>query len=423
MLTAYFENGGEVVPDLFDTQEEAQRYIDRYKEAVLEEGDKIAAERTEFVPQPQAAMTVIDQSTGYVRGIVGGRGEKKASLTLNRASDTYRQPGSAFKILAAYGPALDLGEITLAAHIEDEEYSYEDGTPIRNSDNRYHGSVSVRQAIRSSYNIPAVKVLTDITPEKGFEYLQQLGFSNLDEELDVIQPLALGGITNGVSNLELTAAYGAIANGGTYMEPVFYTEVTDQEGNVLLSNKPQGQRVFKESTAFLLTSAMEDVVSEGTGTGFQLEDMHVAGKTGTANDYRDLTFAGYTPYYTAAIWAGYDEPQELAESHRTFHRTLWRNVMNRIHEDLPNKDFEQPSTVERAAVCADSGLLAGRGCTRVYEYFDQDNMPQETCTEHRRSLFPGWNSGQEEEDDSSGDSSGNSSSGSSWWDYWCRWWR
>lgn len=423
MLTAYFENGGEVVPDLFDTQEEAQRYIDRYKEAVLEEGDEIAAERTEFVPQPQAAMTVIDQSTGYVRGIVGGRGEKKASLTLNRASDTYRQPGSAFKILAAYGPALDLGEITLAAHIEDEEYSYEDGTPIRNSDNRYHGSVSVRQAIRSSYNIPAVKVLTDITPEKGFEYLQQLGFSNLDEELDVIQPLALGGITNGVSNLELTAAYGAIANGGTYMEPVFYTEVTDQEGNVLLSNKPQGQRVFKESTAFLLTSAMEDVVSEGTGTGFQLEDMHVAGKTGTANDYRDLMFAGYTPYYTAAIWAGYDEPQELAESHRTFHRTLWRNVMNRIHEDLPNKDFEQPSTVERAAVCADSGLLASRGCTRVYEYFDQDNMPQETCTEHRRSLFPGWNSGQEEEDDSSGDSSGNSSSGSSWWDYWSRWWR
>lgn len=423
MLTAYFENGGEVVPDLFDTQEEAQRYIDRYKEAVLEEGDKIAAERTEFVPQPQAAMTVIDQSTGYVRGIVGGRGEKKASLTLNRASDTYRQPGSAFKILAAYGPALDLGEITLAAHIEDEEYSYEDGTPIRNSDNRYHGSVSVRQAIRSSYNIPAVKVLTDITPEKGFEYLQQLGFSNLDEELDVIQPLALGGITNGVSNLELTAAYGAIANGGTYMEPVFYTEVTDQEGNVLLSNKPQGQRVFKESTAFLLTSAMEDVVSEGTGTGFQLEDMHVAGKTGTANDYRDLTFAGYTPYYTAAIWAGYDETQELAESHRTFHRTLWRNVMNRIHEDLPDKDFEQPSTVERAAVCAGSGLLAGRGCTRVYEYFDQDNMPQETCTEHRRSLFPGWNSGQEEEDDSSGDSSGNSSSGSSWWDYWSRWWR
>ena len=271
--------------------------------------------------------------------------------------------------------------------------------------------MSVRRAIRSSYNVPAVKVLTDITPETGFEYLQKLGFSTLDEENDVIQPLALGGITNGVSNLELTAAYAAIANGGTYMEPVFYTRVTDQDGNVLLSNQPQGQRVFKESTAFLLTSAMEDVVSEGTGTGFQLEDMHVAGKTGTANDYRDLTFAGYTPYYTAAIWAGYDESQDLPQSHRTFHRTLWRNVMNRIHEDLEDTEFEQPSTVERIRVCAQSGLLAGRGCSRVYEYFDQDNMPQETCTEHRYSWFGGSGN-------NSGNSSGSSRGYANWWEYW-----
>ncbi len=354
MMEAYFRENGEEMPVLFDTREAAQGYIDRYKEAVLGPEDQIIAERTEFVPQPQAAMTVMEQSTGYVRGIVGGRGEKKASLTLNRASDTYRQPGSTFKILSAYGPALEEGDITLATHIEDEEYSYENGTPLRNSDNQYHGSVSVRQAIRNSYNIPAVKVLTDITPAAGFEYLQKLGFTTLDEEMDVIQPLALGGITNGVSNLELTAAYAAIANGGTYMEPVFYTEVTDQDGKVILSNDLQGQRVFKEGTAFLLTSAMEDVVSQGTGTGFALEDMHVAGKTGTANDYRDLTFAGYTPYYTAAIWAGYDDPQDLPQSHRTFHRAIWRNVMNRIHEDLPDKDFEQPSTVKRAAVCAES---------------------------------------------------------------------
>ena len=411
MLGSYFRNSGEEIPSLFETQEEAQGYVDRYKEAVLEPGDEIVAERTEFVPQPQAAMTVMEQSTGYVRGIVGGRGEKKASLTLNRSSDTYRNPGSTFKILAAYGPALEEGEITLATHIDDEEYYYEDGTPLRNADNKYHGSVSVRRAIRSSYNVPAVKVLTDITPETGFEYLQKLGFSTLDEENDVIQPLALGGITNGVSNLELTAAYAAIANGGTYMEPVFYTRVTDQDGNVLLSNQPQGQRVFKESTAFLLTSAMEDVVSEGTGTGFQLEDMHVAGKTGTANDYRDLTFAGYTPYYTAAIWAGYDESQDLPQSHRTFHRTLWRNVMNRIHEDLEDTEFEQPSTVERIRVCAQSGLLAGRGCSRVYEYFDQDNMPQETCTEHRYSWFGGSGN-------NSGNSSGSSRGYANWWEYW-----
>lgn len=427
MMEAYFREKGEEMPALFDTRAEAQGYADRYKEAILGSEDEIIAERLDLIPQPQAAMTVMDQSTGYVLGIVGGRGEKEASLTLNRASDTYRQPGSTFKILSAYGPALEEGDITLATHIQDEEYSYEDGTPLRNSDNQYHGSVSVRQAIRNSYNIPAVKVLTDITPAEGFSYLQKLGFTTLDEERDEIQPLALGGITNGVSNLELTAAYAAIADGGIYREPVFYTEVTDQDGKVILSNDIQGQRVFKESTAFLLTSAMEDVVSQGTGTGFALEDMHEAGKTGTANDYRDLTFAGFTPYYTAAIWAGYDDPQDLPQSHRTFHRTLWRNVMNRIHEDLPDRDFEQPSTVERTAVCAESGLLAGRGCTRIYEYFDQDNMPRETCTEHRPSLFSGWNKRQDGDEDSNG-SSGNRNdnnsggSASSWWDSWMKWW-
>ena len=410
-LKNYFRERNAGFSGIFESQEEAQRYVDEYKAAIVGAEDTIIAERTSFVPQPQAAMTVIEQSTGYVRGIIGGRGEKTASLTLNRASDTYRQPGSTFKTLSAYGPALEEGEITLATHIEDEEYFYEDGTPLRNADNQYHGSVSVRNAIRSSYNVPAVKVLTDLTPEKGFEYLQKLGFTKLDEKEDIIQPLALGGITNGVSNLELTAAYAAIANGGTYMEPVFYTEVTDQDGNVLLHNDPQGERVFKESTAFLLTSTMEDVVSEGTGTGFRLDNMHVAGKTGTANDYRDLTFAGYTPYYTAAIWAGYDEPQDLPESHRRFHRTLWKNVMNRIHEELPDKEFEQPSTVVRKAVCANSGLLAGSGCTRVYEYFDQDNVPERTCTAHRPSTTPKTDKG---------NSSGNSSKKkayANWWEY------
>lgn len=374
--------------------------------------------------QPQAAMVVLEQRTGYVKGIIGGCGEKQGSLTLNRASDTYRQPGSAFKILAAYGPALDEGEITLADHLEDEEYFYEDGTLLRNADNTYHGSVSVRQAIQNSYNVPAVKVLTEITPEKGFSYLQELGFSRLDEDRDVIQPLALGGITNGVSVLELTAAYGAVADGGIYREPVFYTEVTDQEGNVLLRNEPEGRRVFKESTAFLLTSAMEDVVSQGTGTGFRLEDMHTAGKTGTANDYRDLTFAGYTPYYTAAIWAGYDNSQNLPEGQRTFHRTLWRNVMNRIHEDLPDKAFEQPSTVDKVTICEDSGLLAGKGCTRIKEYFDEENVPKKTCTQHKPSLFPKWNQGDEDSGEEEENSSEKNQEGGlkSWLDSWLNWW-
>lgn len=417
-LADYFKEKDSSFSGIYESQEQARRCIVEYKASVVKGGDKIVDERINYVAQPQAAMTVIEQSTGYVRGIVGGLGEKTASLVLNRAADTYRQPGSVFKILSAYGPALNDGKITLATHIQDEAYTYEDGTPLRNADNRYHGSVSVRQAIRNSYNIPAVKVLTDITPGKGFEYLQKLGFSSLIKEADVTQALALGGITHGVSNLELTAAYAAVANGGTYIEPAMYTEVTDQEGNVILKNEVKGRNVFKESTAYLLTSAMEDVVSEGTGTGFQLQNMHVAGKTGTANDYRDLTFAGYTPYYTAAIWAGYDDSKELPESQRTFHRTLWKNVMNRIHEFLPDKEFEQPSAVTKKAVCANSGLLAGTGCIPVYEYFDEDNTPTETCTAHRPIQKPKTNQGNNNKNSTKKKAYAN------WWEYyWDQIWK
>ncbi len=383
-LEAYFQNSDPGFDRIFDTQEEAQAYIDQYKAEVVGGADVIA-EQTMFVPQPQAAMTVMDQSTGQVKGIVGGRGEKSGSLTLSRATDTQRQPGSAFKILSAYGPALNDGQITLATHILDEPYEYEDGTELYNSDNQYHGSVSVRTAIANSYNIPAVKVLTDLTPQRGMEYLHQLGFQSLDDERDAVQPLALGGITHGVSNLELAAAYAAIANGGTYVEPAFYTTVTDQEGKVLLSRSEEGQRVFKESTAYLLTSAMEDVVESGTGTGFRLNDMSLAGKTGTTTDYNDLVFAGFTPYYTGAIWIGYDTNQSLSSDERNFHRILWTRVMNQIHEDLSDREFEAPSSVRQVSVCSESGLLAGNGCTRIEEYFDSSNVPTETCDEHVRS--------------------------------------
>ena len=383
MLQLYFRNTDPSFDLLFDSQEEAQSYIDQYKAAVLQPGDTVAAERSSFVPQPQAAMTVIDQSTGQVKGIVGGRGEKTASLTMSRATDTLRQPGSTFKLLSTYGPALEEGDITLATRIEDEPYSYSNGTPLHNADGRYHGSVTVRTAIENSYNIPAVKVLTEITPQTGFDYLLRLGFSSLDPETDVIQPLALGGITNGVSNLELTAAYAAIANRGIYLEPTFYTEVTDQDGNVLLKNDaPEGTRVFRESTAYLLTSAMQSTVEEGSALPFRLENMTLAGKTGTTSSYNDLVFVGFTPYYTAAIWTGYDFNTGLPEEYRSYRQNLWTSVMNRIHENLEDREFERPSSVEQVTICADSGLLAGNGCTRTTEYFESSTAPTRRCTAH-----------------------------------------
>ena len=407
MLQLYFRNSDSSFDLLFDSQEEAQSYVDQYKAAILQEGDTIVAERISFSPQPQASMTVIDQSTGQVKGIVGGRGEKTASLTLNRATDTTRQPGSTFKILSTYGPALEEGEITLATQIEDEEYYYENGTPLHNDDGEYHGMVSVREAIQNSYNIPAVKVLTEITPQTGYDYLLRLGFTSLDPESDVIQPLAIGGITNGVSNLELTAAYAAIANGGVYIEPTFYTTVTDQDGNVLLESNSQETRVFKESTAYLLTSAMESVISEGTGQGYQLDDMTVAGKTGTTNDYYDLNFVGYTPYYTAAIWVGYDLNTEVSAESRSIRQILWTNVMNRIHEELglENQEFEQPSSVVSRRICSESGLLAGIGCDATTEYFEVSTAPTRRCTEHIPILGPIISAitGDDDEEDSAAD--------------------
>ena len=193
--------------------------------------------------------------------------------------------------------------MTLATTFEDEPYAYADGTRVRNwLTESYHGPTTIRYAIEQSINVVAVKCLTTITPQLGFDYLQNFGFSNLVTEetingqifSDIHQPLALGGITYGVSNLELTAAYAALANGGTYIKPMFYTRILDQEGNVILENTPQTTSVVKESTAYLLTSAMEDVVKQGTGTALQLDDMTVAGKTGTTSAYNDVWFAGYT---------------------------------------------------------------------------------------------------------------------------------
>lgn len=406
MLQNYFVDQGEEDFDLmFSSEEEAQSYVDKYKAAVVGDGDTVFAERITFTPEPQACMTVIDQKTGYIKGIVGGRGVKEGSLTLNRATDSSRQPGSTFKILSTYGPALNEDKITLATTETDEKYYYEDGTEVKNSNNKHSGEMTIRKAITKSNNVIAVKVLTEITPEVGYNYLKRLGFTTLTDE-DAGQPLALGGITNGVKNVELTAAFATIANGGEYNEPVFYTKVTDQQGNTILENESNPTRVFKESTAYLLTSAMEDVVTKGTGTSYQLDcGMPVAGKTGTTDDYRDHMFVGFTPYYTAAIWSGYDDNSVLDDNERTYDSTLWTAVMDRINETKADADFEMPSSVEKLTVCSTTGLLARSTCPSITEYFASATAPTEYCTKHRYSFWSYYSSGSS----SSGTSSSNTS--------------
>lgn len=375
----------------FASQEEASAAIEAYKAEIMEPGDKIVenGESITYTLQPQTALTVINQSTGEVVALVGGRGDKTASKTLNRAASTTRQPGSTYKVLAAYAPALDSGGLTLASVQDDAPYSYENGTSLRNYDNSFRGFTPLREAITHSINIVTVKTLTEIGTNLGFSYLQDFGFTTLVDD-DNNQALALGGITNGVTNLELTAAYASVANEGTYIRPRFYTRILDHDGNVLIDNTPQTHGVLKSSTAWLLTDAMKDVVTSGTGTAVNFPNMEIAGKTGTTTKNRDALFAGFTPYYTCVVWGGYDDNTPQAGGTTSYPKKIWRAVMSRIHENLEYKDFVMPADITTATVCKKSGKLAvaglcdcdPRGSMIQTEYFAEGTVPTEHCDHH-----------------------------------------
>ena len=386
-MLAYYKSVDEDYEINFSTKKEAKQAVKKYKKEIMEDGDEVLAESMFFTVEPQASVTIIDQSTGEVKAIVGGRGKKTASKTLNRATKTTRQPGSTFKVLAAFAPALDVGGMTLASVQDDAPYKYSNGTTVHNYDSTYRGFTTIREAITKSINIVTTKTLKAITPEVGYEYLQNFGFTTLTDS-DIVESLALGGVTNGVTNLELTAAYATIANGGTYTKPRFYTKILDHDGNVLIDNTPKTHTVLKETTAWLLTDAMKDVMTKGTGTPAAFDGMTIAGKSGTTTSNRDALFAGFTPYYTCVVWGGYDDNTPLPST--TYPKNIWREVMKRIHENLKDKDFEKPSGIVKATVCKKSGLLGEsevcsndpRGSMLITEFFAEGTVPTEYCDHH-----------------------------------------
>lgn len=395
MLQLFFQETDDAGFDLlFESTKEAKNYAAAYKRHILQGGGTVVAERIGFAPQPQSSVTIIDQSTGYVKAMIGGRGEKKGSLTLNRATDTMRQPGSTFKPVSTYGPAINEKGMTLATSFEDKETFYENGAPVRNADWSYSGVTTIRTALVKSLNTVAVQCMEKVTPELAMKYLENLGITTLahgtKEDTDYLGNVytdanlstALGGITYGVKNIELCAAYAAIANKGNYIKPIYYTKILDRDGNTLIDNSPAERSVFTEGTAFLLTSAMQDVVTMGTGTACKLANMPVAGKTGTTENYNDLWFVGFTPYYTCAIWSGYDNNEKLPGDQQTYHEHIWKRIMERVHEDLPRKEFEIPSNIVQVNVCSMSGLLPYYGCTARSEYFVQGTEPTEYCIQH-----------------------------------------
>ncbi len=389
---------------LCDTEEEARQLCERFRDSVVTDTDTVLGERITITPQPQASMVLIDQATGYVKAIAGGRGEKSASLTLNRAVSTLRQPGSTFKILSAFAPALESWGKSLASSYDNTAYSFSDGTPVRNWDAADDAeTVTMREAIIRSVNIAAVRCLTEITPQAGYEMLLAFGFTTLEEGrntdsgyiTDIGQALVLGGLTNGVTNLELCAAYAAIANEGIYLAPTFYTKVEDASGEVLLDHTVQEEnRVISASTAWLLTDAMQDVITDPEGTGYGYIDtgtMASAGKSGTTSSYKDVWFTGYTPYYTLSVWGGYDNNTGLGEeaSDHSYDKVLWNAVMNRIDEELrlSAQAFKRPAEIINMSICRDSGMVAVDGCDAYMEYFTLKSQPLNYCPVHGSGLY------------------------------------
>ena len=370
---------------LFSSKKAANKRIEAFKESVSREDDVAYDEYINLSPQPQASVCVIEQSTGQIKALVGGRGEKTTNRGLNRAyTGAAKQPGSCFKILAVYAPALDSAGLSLATVRTDEAYHYQTGDKkaITNAYSGYLGDITLRKAIEQSCNIVAVKVLNEISIDLGYEYVENFGISTLTES-DKVESLALGGITEGVYNYEITAAYAAIANEGVYIEPILYTKVLDHEGNILIDNEQDSRKIIKESTAALLIDAMEDVVDSGTAYNAALTNMEVAGKSGTSSNRKDYWFCGFTPYYTMSIWLGYDVPQEMPSYTWNYHFKIWAKIMNRIDDklDLAYESFEIPDSLTKKTVCARSGLLASDKCSKlVTDWFAANTAPTTTCS-------------------------------------------
>ena len=346
--------------------------------------------------QMQSAITVIDNETGNIVALSGGMGEKKGSRTWNRATQTTRQPGSSIKPLAVYAPAMEMGLISPGTTVDDYPYQLMNGKawPV-NSYGYYKGLISIYEAVQDSSNTTAVRVLGDnVSVGASFEFLQErFHLSTLVADGDVndmgLAQLALGGLTDGVTTREMAAAFETFANGGVYTESRTYTKVVDNEGNVLLDNTADSEVVLKDTTAFYMNYMLQGVVSGGTGTGARINGMTVAGKTGTTTRNYDRWFVGYTPYYTAAVWTGYDQNAKMRTNGNPS-VSLWKKVMEPIHEGLENKKFSQPNSIVSLSYCIDCGKLPTDACkadprgSRVTTgYFIRgEDAPTEYCTCH-----------------------------------------
>ena len=393
---------------LYTSKDQANKRIEEFKEKVTVDSDRILGETVDYVLEPQASFVLMDPHTGEVLALTGGRGEKKQSKTLNRASNVLRQPGSTFKIITSFAPAIDLYGATLASTYYDSEYTLGNKTFKNWYSGGYLGFQSIRDGIVYSLNIVAVRCLMEtVKPERGYQYAESLGITSLVKD-DENPALALGGLTRGVSNLELTQAFSAIANGGELEKAKFFSKIVDQDGKVLIdTTEDKPTQVMKATTAYLLTDAMKesmesnrafasDVRVSSTSTRAHFDGMSQAGKSGTTSNNRDIWFIGYTPYYIGGVWGGCDDNQVLKDAKTGeynggtgFHKDIWRKIMTKIHEGKTDPGFSRPEDIVEAQVCRKSGKLPTSGCYQDYrgsavitELFAKGTVPTEKCTYH-----------------------------------------
>ncbi|MCR5623950.1 MAG: transglycosylase domain-containing protein [Lachnospiraceae bacterium] len=389
----------------FKDKDKAEKYIAEFEKNVISEGYGIKKSNVRLTKQPQSSLVLVDHHSGMVRAMIGGRNYEYTNGSTNRAMAVLRQPGTVLSIPSTFVPALDASNLTLATVEDDSKYYYPDnvGTRVENNDGKYRGLITLREAIRVSDNVVTVKCMNDITPKTGYDYLTDLGITTLEssyinefgmEESDINTSLALGKMINGVSNLELTLAYATIANEGEYNSPVFYTKVMDGSGFVMIEKNNIKTQVLRESTAWLITDAMEDVITSGNGREAYNEDstMAVAGQTGMNLEKTDLWFEGYTPYVTCGIWMGNDDESKLSEDDSI--ELMWKDVMTKVIAYLHQKSeqFKMPNNIVEKTICSKSGkLLLEDTCvdddTNAYkriEYFRTGTEPTEYCDIHMR---------------------------------------
>jgi len=354
------------------------------------------------IVQPQSATVIMDYRTGHIKALVGGR-DVEGSRILNRATSSPRQPGSTIKPLAVYLPALDNGYT--AATVEDDVPFYVNGQRWPNNwYTGYRGIHTIRKAVEQSVNVISVKTLQSIGLKTSMEYLSRMGIINKENSSadnfvtsaenrssndENLSALGLGGMTKGLTPLEMTAAYGAIANGGTYVEPISFTKILDKDGQVLLDNTPEENNVVSSQVAYIMADILRTTVSNGIASRAQIPNMPTAGKTGTTQDQADAWFVGFTPYYVAGVWIGNDSPQIKLSKSSTIAAQLWKIIMTEVHKGLEPRNFDRPDNIISVSICTQSGKLATelcsrdpRGSTVKSEIFVKGTQPTEFCDAH-----------------------------------------